>query len=45
MQIKTTKRYHLTGQNGHYHQVYKQLSAVEGMDKSEPSCTVSGNAN
>ena len=24
MQIKTTMRYHLTGQNGHYQKVYKQ---------------------
>ena len=45
MQIKTTMRYHLTpNQNGCYQKVYKQ-HAGEGVEKSEPSYTVGGNAN
>ena len=42
MQIKTAKRYHLTGQNGHYHQVYKQLSAGGVWTKGNPLALLVG---
>ena len=42
MQIKTTMRYYLTfGQNRHH----QAINAGEGVEKREPSCTVSGNVD
>ena len=54
MEFKTTMRYHFTGQNGHHpkkkkktqkHKMLQTVNAGEGVDKREPSCTVSGNVN
>ena len=33
-----------TGQNGHYHKVYKK-NAGEGVERREQSCTVGGDVN
>ena len=43
MQIKTTVRYHLTGQNGH--QNVNTVNARENVDQMEPSYTVGGHVN
>ena len=32
-------------QNGHHQKIYKTINAGEGVEKSEPSCTVGGNVN
>ena len=45
MQIKTTMRYHLTGQNGHHQKNLQTINAGEGVEKRYISCTVDRNAN
>ena len=46
MQIKTTMRYHLTLVRMAYKKKNLQtVSAGEGVEKREPSCTVGGNVN
>ena len=45
MQIKTTKRYHLTPVRMASSENLQTTSAGEGVEKREPSCTVGGNVN
>ena len=45
MQIKTTMRYHFTPVRMAAIQSLQAISAVEGVEKREPSYTVGGNAN
>ena len=45
MQIKTTKRDHLTSQNGHHKKNLQTISAGEDVEKRESSYTVGGNVN
>ena len=45
MQIKTTMRYHFTPVRMAAIQKSTSISAGEGVEKREPSCTVGGNAN
>ena len=45
MQIKTTMRYHLTPVRMAIIKNLQTVSAGEGVEKKEPSCTVSGNVN
>ena len=45
MQIKTTKRYHLTPVRMSITKKLQTINAGEGLEKREPSCTVSGNVN
>ena len=46
MQIKTTMRYHLTPvRMAAIKKSLQTINAGEGVEKKEPSCTVSGNVN
>ena len=45
MQIKTTMRYHFTLVRMAAIQSLQEINAGEGVEKSEPSYTVGGNAN
>ena len=45
MQIKTTVRYHLTPSEWPSSKNLQTINAGEGVEKREPSCTVSGNVN
>ena len=45
MQIKTTMRYHLTLVRMAITKKSTKISAGEGVEKREPSCTVAGNVN
>ena len=45
MQIKTTMRYHLTPVRMAIIKNLQTINAGEGVEKSEPSCTVGGNVN
>ena len=45
MQIKTTMRYHLTLVRMAIIKKSRKISAGEGVEKREPSCTVGGNVN
>ena len=45
MQIKTTKRYHITPVRMSITKRLQKINAGEGVEKREPSCTVGGNAN
>ena len=45
MQMKTTMRYHLTWSEWPSSKSLQTVSAGEGVEKREPSCTVGGNVN
>ena len=45
MQIKTTKKDHLTGQNSHHKKNLQTISDEEDVEKRESSYTVGGNVN
>ena len=45
MQIKTTKRYHLTQSEWPSLKCPQTINAGEGVEKREPSYTVDGNVN